>query len=650
VPIGAPNPTLLRFGSFEMDPDAGELRRAGVLLKLQPQPFKVLRHLADNAGRVVTRDELQAQVWPEGTFVDFERGLNYCILQIRTALGDDAESPRFVQTVPKRGYRFLAPVERVNGSAPAQAARAEPAAAEVEPAAPDAPAADPPSAEPATARAFAVGPRRRALLSGLVGLALIVGLASLLAYLARPRTSPDGARTMLAVLPFEALGSEPGQELFSDGLTEEVITHVGRMDPAGLGVIARTSVMRFKGARGDVRAIGRALGVDYVLEGSVRREADRVRVTAQLIRVSDQTHLWAETYDRTLPGALTIQEEVAARVAASLATRLLEDPGERSRPKVLEAYDAYLRGRALAQAGGLEELRKSLGLYEQAIRLDPGYAPAHAAVAHALHLLRMRGALPPSDAYGRARTSALRAVELDPSLPEAHTALAAVHLWSDWDLDAADAELARALARNPSDPVAHHDRAWALVARGRFDEAVAAIRRAQQLDPLSPRANVDVGWVYLRTRRYDDAIEQCRRTLEVDPAFGAAQACLGEAYMRKGMLSEAVVSIREALVRSGLPADARPALDPGDAAASLRRATEWRLERLLAAPAPDPYSIAAEQARLGRPDEALQSLEDALAARAPMMVLIESDPSFEGLKSDPRFEEVLQRVRGARRP
>jgi TolB-like protein/DNA-binding winged helix-turn-helix (wHTH) protein/Flp pilus assembly protein TadD len=629
---------LLRFGAFELDPSSGELRRSGALVKLQPQPFKVLAYLAANGGRIVPREELAAHVWGAETHVDFERGLNYCILQVRTVLGDDAESPRFVQTLPRRGYRFLASVEAAGASASAPP-----------PVAPVASAT--PRAQGAVASTAArPRPRPSPVVFALV-LLLAAGILSAFAFLARPRPAAPFVRTRLAVLPFEALSPEPDQQVFGDGMTEELITRLGRLDPDALGVIARTSVMRFKGTRDDVGAIGRTLGVDYVLEGSVRREASRVRVTAQLIRVSDQTHLWAETYDRTLPGSLTVQEEIASRVAAALALRLLTaGAGEASRPRVPEAYDAYLQARSLAAKGGVAELRSAVSGFEEAIRLDPRYAPAHASLASTLHLLRMRGALQTNDAYPRAAAAARRAIELDDGLAEGHTALAAVRLWAAWDVDGADEELVRALARNASDAAAHHDRAWVLVVRGQPDEAAREIERAQQLDPLSPRANVDVGWVYLRLRRYDEAAAQCRRTLALEPDFTPAEACLAEALGRQGKLAEAA-ALLDKLVRTGgeRPA-ALPAADPSDPAATLRRFGEWRLERLrTAGDDADAYAAAAEEARLGRADEALRSLESALRARAPMMVLIESDPSFDDLRKDPRFEDVVQRVRAARR-
>jgi TolB-like protein/DNA-binding winged helix-turn-helix (wHTH) protein len=634
-------PTLLRFGSFELDPSSGELRRAGALLKLQPQPFKVLLYLAASSGRVVSRDELIAHVWGDDTFVDFERGLNYCILQVRTVLGDDAESPRYVQTLPKRGYRFLAPVEGVRLAEVATTAGPEPAPQPLFSS----------RAEDEGKDASRAARRRPSLAVLAPGAVLVLGLASALLVLARPREGPAVPRNRLAVLPFESLSPEPEQEAFSDGLTEELITRLGRMDPDALGVIARTSVMRFKGTRDDVGQIGRSLGVAYVLEGSVRREASRVRITAQLIRVSDQTHLWAETYDRTLPGALTVQEEIALRVAASLATRLL--PGaamEASRPRIPEAYEAYLTARHLANKGGITDLRKSVLRFEEAIGLDPSYAPAHAGLAGALHVLRMRGAMRGDEAYPRAEAAARRAIQLDGTLAEGHTALAAVRLWAAWDVDGADEELARALAHNPSDAAAHHDRAWVLVARGRPEEALREIQRAQQIDPLSPRANVDVGWVYLRLRRYDDAAAQCRRTLELEPGFAAAEACLSEAYARKGQLGEAVAALQKALRSGGEVPEGAPTPDAADPAGSLRRFGEWRLGRLRAAGDDgDFYAVAAEEARLGRGDEALVALEAALRSRAPMMVLIDSDPSFDFLRADPRFEDLVRRVsQGAR--
>jgi TolB-like protein/DNA-binding winged helix-turn-helix (wHTH) protein/Flp pilus assembly protein TadD len=618
----------LRFGVFELDLREGELRREGLPVKLQPQPVKVLALLAQNGGRTVTRDELKAEVWGDSTFVDFDRGLNFCVLQIRTALGDDADNPRFVQTVPRKGYRFIAPVERANG---------------------DAPAAPPPAVAAPVPQEIATLVPRAAIALGLVALLFVAAL--LLSRRGRPDVAAPArpARVMLAVLPIENLSGDPAQAFFADGLTEELITHLGRSDPEGLGVIARTSVLKYRGARDtDIARISRELGVSHVLEGSVRKDNERVRVTAQLIRASDQTHVWAESYDRLFTEALSLQDEVARRVAASLQAKLLPSAPPRSRPSTLHprAYEAYLEGRALASERKADALQRALALFDEARTLDPQYAAAHAAAADALFQLSMRGR-PPREVLPLARAAAEQALQLDPESAEALAVLGGAKLWHAWDPEAALQLLQRALRANASFAPAHHDLAWVYLAKQRPDDAVAAIRRAQELDPLSPRATIDVGWVLLRARRYQDAVAQANKTLQLAPGMSEATACLAEGLLALGQGREALDLIRRMLKEAGAPETELRRLDGPDTRAALRAAGEWRLQRMLKRPGGPAswHNVAMEQVLLGRKDDALASLEQALLAHEMVMVVFDSLPAFDVLRSEPRFQALLAKVR-----
>lgn len=612
----------LRFGVFELDLREGELRREGLPVKLQPQPVKVLALLASNAGRTVAREELKAEVWGDSTFVDFDRGLNFCVLQIRTALGDDADNPRFVQTVPRRGYRFVAPVEKLDGAV----------ASVVTPAAP--------TNDQALARLV---PR------AVVALGLVFVLFAAALALSRRRPAPPDAprRVMLAVLPFDDLTGDASQAFFAEGLTEELITQLGRIDPEGLGVIARTSVSKYRAQTKDVAQIGRELHVSHVLEGSVRREAERVRVTAQLIRTSDQTHLWAESYDRTLTEALGLQDEVARRVAASLQAKLLAGtPASRPSTRDPRAYEAYLEGRSLAAQRSPEALERALARFEEARTLDPGYAAAHAAAADTLFQLRLRGRAS-GEVLPQARAAAEQALALDAFSAEALTVLGSAQLWHAWKPDAALALLQRALRVNPSFAPAHHDLAWVLIAKGRPEDAVAAIRRAQELDPLSPRATIDVGWVLLRARRYEEAVAQARRTLELEPRMGEAVACLAEALRALGRRREAIDLTKRLMQEAGAPPAELQKLEAGNAADALQAAGEWRLARMLSPERRSVswHNVAIEQALLGRPRDALLSLEKALGAHEMSMVVVGTVPAFDALRSDPRFLAILAKIR-----
>lgn len=638
--------SAIRFGEFELEPESGELRKDGTLVKLQPQPFKVLVLLATNPGRVIAREEIQRAVWNGETFVDFEHGLNFCIKQIRAALGDNAQAPRYLETLPRRGYRFIAPVETISTEKrelketvvelPNTVEQAP-----LKPLAPDAGLAAP-------RVRFRSAPFRWSV-AALAGAVVLIAVAYLVWQRFAPRAVPASPRVMLAVLPFENLSNDPEQDYFSDGMTEEMIAQLGSLQPSRLGVIARTSAMTYKRGGKDIRRIGAELNVGYVLEGSVRRDADRLRITAQLIKVGDQTHLWSESYERSQRDALTVQSEVAASIARALALELL--PPERSeratyKPSA-EAYDAYLRGRYLWNKGWPGDLQASLVQYGRAIELAPDYALAHAGLADSLVLLGMYYTIAPTEAYPKAKAAALRAIELDETVAEGHTALGTVRFRFDWDWPGAEKDFKRAIELNPSYSRAHHDYAWFLVAMERFDEAVSEIERAQELDPVSPLANSDVGWVYLRARRFDEAIKQIQRTLELEPEFGSAQACLERAYWMKGMYRQALDAAEKAMGRSGASNAELAALDKGDPVAAMKSVERWRLKKKLGkgkSRQVSPYRFAASYAELGEINTAYLWLERAFQERDSELVSIKVDPAFDSLHSDARFDELLRRI------
>ena len=652
--------SAIRFGEFELEFKSGELRRDGTLVKLQPQPLKVLALLIANAGQLVTREEIQRAVWAGETFVDFEHGLNFCIKQIRAALGDNAQAPRYIETLPRRGYRFIAPVEKL--SAPSQpsevddsnpgvsssiiAARAAPAINEARPEA----ALAINEAKPEAANHAAplrARPGRRLALLALVAV-LIAGAVFAWRRVAAP-ARPAKAKVMLAVMPFENLSGDPEQAYFSDGMTEEMIAQLGSLQPARLGVIARTSAMTYRRGDKDVRQIGSELQVDYVLEGSVRREGDRLRITAQLIQVSDQTHLWAESYERNQANTLAVQSEVAREIARALRLELLPiEPSETGSETISpEAHEAYLKGRYLWNKGRPDEVEKSIGQFARALELAPEYGAAYAGLADAYIMLGMFYAPPPMDAFPKAQAAARRGLALDDRLAKAHTALGTIYFRFEWDWANAEREFKRAIELNPSYSRAHHDYGWFLVARARFDEAIAEMTRARELDPMSPLANTDVGWVYLRARRYDEAIKQMQRTFELEPDFGAARACLERAYRMKGMYQEALDAARQALARAGATADELAALDTGDAAEGMRNVVRWRLKRRLAAARQrevSPYAIAGYYAELDERDAAFAWLERAFRERDSELVSLNVDPTFDSLRADARLADLLRRI------
>jgi TolB-like protein/Tfp pilus assembly protein PilF len=484
-----------------------------------------------------------------------------------------------------------------------------------------------------------------------LAVAMTLSLAVFVIWQGREKKAiPPAGKIILAVLPFENLSGDPEQDYFSDGLTEEMITRLGRLQPQRLGVIARASAMTFKKSNKDIARIGGALGAAYILEGGVRREADRLRITARLIQASDQTHLWAGDYDRHVHDALTVQSEVAESIAQSLAVKLL--PGPQPAPAQAhipspDSYDAYLRGCYLRNKWTREDLVKAVGRFEQAVEKDPDFALAYAALAEAWRYLQSFGGVRPQDARAKAKNAALKAVALDEALAEARAALASARFWYDWDWQGAEQEFKRAMELNPSLAGAHHDYGWLLIARERFDEGLAEVKRAQELDPLSPQANVDVGWACIHARRYDEAIAQSRRTMELEPNFAETWGCLMRAYQYKGMLAEALAEAQRVMTRSGASREELAAIRQGDAASGMRSVEQWMLNRTKKAAARgyvSAYQRATRHAALGEKELAFEWLEKAYKDRDPMMALLNTDPAYDRLRPEPRFGDLLRLI------
>jgi TolB-like protein/DNA-binding winged helix-turn-helix (wHTH) protein/cytochrome c-type biogenesis protein CcmH/NrfG len=626
--MGDPNRSspVIRFGVFEFDPEAGELRKQGLKVKLHGQPAQVLELLLQRPGRVVTREELREKLWPEQTFVDFEHGLNAAIQRLREALGDSADNPRFVETLPRRGYRFIAPVEE-----------------------PGRPAGSRVGAEPR--RRF--GWQVRALVA-----VLLLAVVSVAGYFARQRFWPQAklptGKVMLAVLPFDNLSGESEQEYFSDGLTDEMISQLGRLQPERLGVIARTSAMYYKGTNKRLDEIGRELGVDYVLEGSVRRDANRVRITAQLIQLSDQTQLWAESYERDLRDILALQSEVAQTVARQLQLKLT--PQEQTRlatigPVHPEAYEAYLWGRRetyLVQWGSPEGYLKGIEYYRQAIQKDPDYALAYAGLAHAYHMLWSFHHFPASESLDRSRAANLRALELDPTLSEAHVNLGAMKFWRDGDWSGGEAALRHAVELDPGSVDAQLGYANCLSVLGRHDRAIRLIKRARQLDPLSPVINAALADALVGARQYERAIEQYRETIELDPKVASPYLGLGNIYHRLGRYEEAVAAYLEWRRLSGDSPERVQALHDAYRTSGMQGYLRKRIEHLkdIAKHQPvSPLLFAIVYTHKGDKDRALEWLEKAYQQQGPgILGGLKVLPMFDPLRDDPRFHSLLRRL------
>ncbi len=620
---------VYRFGVFEVNVRAGELLKQGIHVKLQDQPFGVLVMLLERPGEVISREELRHRLWPEDVFVDFDQGLNKAINKLRDALGDSADNPRFIQTLPKRGYRFLAPVHG------AQAAAA-PAPREGVTAVP----APPP-----------VPRRRLALWLALTAL----GAAAVIWFqvgnrLPAPPAQPQPGKVLLAVLPFDNLSGDPQQDYYSDGLTEEIITQLGRLRPDRLGVISRTSVMRYKQSKRGLAEIGRELGVEYLLSGSVRREGARVRVTVQLVHLSDQAQAWAETYDRDAQGVITVQQDVASGIARSLAVELL--PAQRaalsrSPTRSSAAHDAYLKGRFYWNERTESSLHRSLEYFQLAVERDPGYARGYAGLADSYNLLADYGALAPADALPKAQAAARKALELDDSLAEAHASLGWSSMVYEWDWAAAEREFQRALQLDPHYAPAHQWRAYLLRVSGRPAEALAEAQRAAELEPSSLIIRSIVGWHHYLSRQYEPALRQFQTTLDMDPNFARVHSYLGWTHLQQQKYDLAITELEKSRELSGSSPARLAELGHAYAVAGRRPQAQKVLTELAAVSRRryvEPDLIALIHAALGDQDQAFRWLEKAYAERSVKLVLLKVDPRMDPLRSDPRFQDLAKRI------
>lgn len=619
MPQNSPSADKIRFGAFEAHLSSGEVYRQGRKVRLQGLPFQVLEALLLSPGQLVSRQELCRRLWPEGTFVDFDNSLNSAVNRLREALGDSAANPRFVETVPGRGYRFIAPVV-------AEARLSRPLA-------------------PGNGSGF--GPWVR----GLAGAALVL-LALSVAFWGLQRAGWIGGqeRVRLAVLPFANLSGDSAQDYFGDGLTDEMIARLGGLDVRRLGVIARRSAMLYKGSDKPLGQIASELDADYLLEGTVRQQGERVRITARLVQAEDSTQLWSASFDRNPQEVLEVQQEVAARVARSLALKLL--PGS-APPKAPApsfdslSYDAYLKGRYHWNKQGPKAVLKAIEHFRQSIGHDPGFAPAHAGLADCYNFLAGAGHQPAAEAYRTARQSAERAVELDDSLAEGHAALGVVLLFADRNLEGAGRELERALELNPSLTTAHLWTGCLHAASGQPERAVEAALQARLVDPQSFVAYSNLGWYHYYARQYDAAIRESRRALDLEESHHLARVCLQLAYRKKGMPAQALQEAKSLLKAFGAPEDDLDAFDSLPAQQGLEEALRQQLKWLEKATQQtyiSPYVLAFYASLLGREQQALDWLEEAVDERASHLVYLPIDPSFDELRDRPRFRLLMSRL------
>ncbi len=617
----------IRFGAFELDVRSGELRKNGIRLPLQGRPIQILSVLLENPGQLVTRDELRQRLWPADTFVDFDHALHNCVARLREVLGDSAEVPRFIETLPRRGYRYVGP---------AVAGEAIPLAA-----------APPPVVAPQTP------PRRRwfLLTTFVIAVALTLGLGGWLYRRSQSAESLPDIRS-LAVLPLSNLSGDPSQEYFADGMTDELITELAQV--SSLRVISRTSVMHYKSTAKTAPQIARELGVDAVLEGSVARSGNRVRITAQLIAARADRHLWASSYEGEVKDVLGLQDAVALAVVKQIRLRLSTQEKtrlSRSRPVNPEAHEAYLRGLYYWNKRGRAGLEKAIDYFNRAIALDPNYALPYAGLAQCYVPLSYFGYMRGTDAQAKVATALQKALELDDSLAEAHTALGSAKSYYDYDWEAAEQEFRRAIELNPSYATAHQWYAQMLGAEGRGEEALQEHQKALALDPLSLIINSGTIHRLYLLRRYGEAAGAFREVFDMDPGFASTHWNLGFVLIAQKQFKPAIEELRKAADLLQGNALVFGALGYAYAASGNQREAQRvlrRLENQARSEYVDPYALALVHLGLGEKGQSFVWLQRAVDDRDPQVTFAPADPILDDLRTDPRFSELLRRMKLAR--
>lgn len=630
-PPPAVTPAVRRFGAFELDLRVGELARDGRRVRLSPQPFKLLALLVERAGELVTREEIRLHLWGEDTFVEFDRALAFSIGQIRSALGDAAGSPRYVLTVPRRGYRFIAPVDD---------ARSEVERTPDTP--PPASAGDPRIDERRPPKES--GPRR---LRPAFTLSAVI-LALLMTGPAWPDRPTARRALTLAVLPFADDGAGDAPEI-GDALGETLRAQISRMNPSRLSVAARTSTLALGDAAPEIARVASALGADYVLEGTVFRADGRARVTARLTDAREQ-EVWSDVYERASDDALRLQRELAARIAHAVDIQLLhldrDAPGA-ALPGRTEAAAAYVQARAFFDEGDGYSLERSIALFERARALAPDLVMAHVGLAEAYNLRAVMESASGLDIAGPAREAATRALVLDPDRAEAHAARAVTLLYVEREWEGARREIERALELNAGLAEAHQAHAAYLSATGHHPDALAAIDRALELNPLAPMVMTEAGYLYLFARRYDRAIDVCEELAALGGSPRAQFGCLEGAYLAKRDLPS-IFSLRKSVYQwIGAPDDVYGAFATLCRQEGIRGVHQWRLQRAELAQGRTgrlSLTMAGPLAQLGRPDEALARIDVAIAARDAGVIYIGVWPELDPLRKDPRFAERLRAV------
>jgi TolB-like protein/DNA-binding winged helix-turn-helix (wHTH) protein/Tfp pilus assembly protein PilF len=609
-------PPTLHFGVFELDSRAGELRKKGMKIRLQGQPLEILVMLLERPGETITREELQKKLWPSDTFVDFEQGLNNAMKRLRVALDDDAENPRFIETLPRRGYRFIGAVNGAGPGTPTQAKLGLKSALFIRP--------------------FALAVPTLVAIAAVMVILNVDGWRDGLF-----RRSPKPQIQALAVLPLTNLSGDPGQEYFTDGMTESLITELGKISSPR--VISRQSVMQYKSSKKSLQEIARELKVDAVLEGAVQRSGDRVRVSVHLSQASPDRQLWAQEYERSMRDVLRLQGEIARSVTDEIHTKLtLQEKSRLASSRLVDpqAHDDFLRAEFLTDKGDERDLQAGIAYFKKAVERDPSYARAYAGLAWAL--LRLAdpglGGHSPKEALGEAKMAAARALELDPSLADAHVSRALV-LQAEWNWLEADKEHRLAIDLGPNSWGAHSSYAWYLIIMGRFDDAISQINYAGELDPINVSNRVQLGMVAMETRNYDLAIEEFRQAGD--------DTHLGFAYAYKKMYPEAIAAYQRAAKRQGRqPVIIAQLAWTYGLAGRKQEAQNFIVElgKIAGRRYVSPTLFANAYLGVGDKDQALRWLERGYVEHDQWMAYLKIARIVDPLRPEPRFQAVLQRM------
>ena len=623
---------LVRFADFELDLNAGILRRGNERLKLQPQPAKVLVLLVNRPGSLVTRQELAKEVWGGETYVDFEQGLNFAIRQVRTVLEDDADEPRFIQTIPKQGYRFIGDLLVAN-------------APQGDTAIPD--------------RALDTGsqdtrqPRLRWLRTSLLSLFLLVMIVVLVRTItSHPRPSGvDVSAThqirSLAVLPLRNLSGDAEQEYFSDGMTDELITELAKI--GSLRVISHTSVERYKNTKLSVPEIARALRVDDVLEGSVLKSGSKIRVTSQLIDARTDRHVWGDSYERDDRDVLTLQSDLAQRIAVEVGVNLTTSEQTRldsNRTVDPGAHDAFLRGDFYWDKLSCGNFEKALRYFQEAAAKDSGFAPAQAAIAFSYFNLADWACWPQQDAFEKSRKAAQEAMKLDPDLADAHAAIAELAFYHDWDWTRSEREFKRAVELDPNDANTRASFGIFLIAMGQTDRGLSEFEKAHELDPVSEFTNMIGAYMFYLSHRFDQAIDQAQKAIDLYPQSAAAHYWLAQSYEQNGMSKQAADTYLKTLMLANLPAEQLTSARQAIALSGLQGYWQHELLRKRNGSQGDrPCWKTLIYAHLGDTERTIRQLQWGLDQHCDGLQFLKVEPIYDRFRRDARFQEMVQKMR-----